>query len=169
MALPTAPTGDVALIDFGSEAAAQFAAAIVNVRVTMPYARTVDVRLSTLSWFEWQRVEFEVPVPAAPKTLPGPNGTKLPNDRDVTYLAEVAKVSDERGYRRLAAALVKAGNRIPGDTEEAWADFLRHHMDAGIAFSLIQFLLSAALGGAARAETRAAAFHGDTEPPAPAV
>ena len=130
----------------------------VTVNVELPYERTVAVEISTLSYAEWLGVETECPEPVIPRTLAGPNGTKLPNREDLKYRQDLAAVQEERAYRRLALALEKGGTAVPGATAADKAAAIKAELDAGVANALMVFLANAAMGGRATAEAAADTF-----------
>lgn len=137
---------------------ADLAPSKVTVTVDLPaYGRKVTVALVLPTWVEWQRVETELPLPPVPRTLAGKGGEKLPNPADRDYLTKCADIQEERNYRRLALAMSKAGNDVPGDTIEAKARALRD-IDAGVAVALINFLQQAVGGGYAQGHARAESF-----------
>lgn len=138
--------------------AAKAAPVVVNVHVELPYGREMDIPLSTLSYGEWMAIEAAIPEPAIPRTLAGPGGTKVPNRDDVQFRAELARVNEERAYRRLALALQKGGTDIPGATPAEQVEHLKAELDAGVSNALLVFLASAAMNGKAAAEAAADTF-----------
>ena len=137
---------------------AALAPATVTVKVELPYGRDVDVTVGTLSFGEWMQAETLVSEPPVPRTLAGPNNTKLPNRDDVAYRTALAKANEDRAYIRLALALEKGGTALPGATIADKAAALKTDLDAGIANALMTFIASAALGGKAAADATADSF-----------
>lgn len=137
---------------------AQAAPVIVTVEVELPYGRTLNVPIGTLSYGEWLGVEAELPEPPVPRTLAGAGGVKLPNRDDVDFRQKLAAVSEERAYRRLALALEKGGTKLLGDTPGEKAQTIKTELDAGVSNALLIFLASAAMGGKATAEAAADTF-----------
>lgn len=140
---------------------AQAAPVIVTVEVELPYGRTLNVPLGTLSYGEWMQAELAVPEPAIPRTLAGAGGQKLPNRDDVAYKAALAAAVEKRAYLRLAAALEKGGTALPGVTLEDKAASVRDEMDAGVANALLVFLASAVVQARAQAAENAGMFRGE--------
>ena len=136
---------------------AQLAPAKVDVVVFLPYDRELTITLGTLSYGEWVGVEAELLEPPVPMTrMVGTE--KKPNPEDVTYRAELARVNEERAYRRLVIALEKGGTAIPGATLADKARALRDDLDAGVTNALLTFLGNAARQGIAVTESTAATF-----------
>lgn len=137
---------------------ASAAPVVVTVNVELPYGRDLPVQVGTLSYGEWLGVESECPEPVVPRTLPGPNNTKLPNREDLAYRQALAAVQEERAYRRLALALEKGGMTIPGASAQEKAQAIKSELDAGVSNALLVFLANAAMGGKAQAEQSAETF-----------
>jgi hypothetical protein len=140
---------------------AQLAPAQVTVTVELPYERTLQVTLGTLSYGEWMAVELAVPAPPVPRTIAGANGVKLPNQADVDYQQKLARVNEERAYRRLALALEKGGTVIPGADEAEKAQAIQRDLDAGVSNALLVWLTNAAMSGKVTAEAAAATFRSE--------
>lgn len=140
---------------------AQAAPVVVTVEVELPYGRTLNIPLGTLSYGEWMQAELAVPEPAIPRTLTGPGGQKIPNRDDVTYKAALAAAVEKRAYLRLAAALEKGGTVLPGATLEDKAASVRDEMDAGVANALLVFLAGAVMQARAQAADNAGMFRGE--------
>jgi hypothetical protein len=131
---------------------------VVNVRVELSYDRVIDVPIGTLTYGDWLGVDAELPEPPVPRTLAGVGGTKQPNRDDVKYREELARVMEERNYRRLALALEKGGTVIPGITPGEKAAAIKAEMDAGVANALMVFIAGAAMQGKASVEAAADTF-----------
>lgn len=140
---------------------AQAAPVIVTVEVELPYGRTLNVPIGTLSYGEWMQAELAVPEPPIPRTLAGSGGQKLPNRDDVTYKAALAAATEKRAYLRLAAALEKGGTELPGATLEDKSAAVRDEMDAGVANALLVFLASSVMQARAQAAESAGMFRGE--------
>lgn len=137
---------------------AKAAPVVVNVRVELPYGREMEIPISTLSYGAWMAVETAIPDPPVPRTLVGQGGVKIPNREDVQFRAELARVNEERAYRRLVLALENGGLVIPGTTPAEKADHLKIDLDAGVANALLVFLANAVMNGKAAAEAAAGTF-----------
>ena len=109
-----------------------------------------------LSNGEWLGIEAEVPEPAVPRTLVGQGGVKLPNREDLTYRQDLEAVRNERAFRRLALAFVKAGVEMPPTVEERVA--VIKQIDARVANTLMAKLAEHAFNGKAEVEATADTF-----------
>lgn len=140
-----------------NELKAQLAPATVKVTVFLPYDRELTVEIGTLTYGEWVSVEAGVLEPPVPNTRMVGN-EKRANPDDVKYRADLARVQEERAYRRLVIALEKGGTAIPGATAADKATALRNELDAGVTNALLTFLGNAARQGIAVTESTADTF-----------
>lgn len=139
---------------------AQAAPVVITVRVELAYDRVIEVPIGTLTYGDWLGIDAECVEPPVPRTLVGAGGVKQPNRDDVKYREELARVMEERNYRRLALALEKGGTVIPGNTPGEKAAAIKAEMDAGVANALMVFIASAAMQGKATADAAADTFRG---------
>lgn len=140
---------------------------IVNVNLETRYGRKLRVPLYLLSYHEWNEIGDQVPDPVVPRTLVDKAGNKTPNIYDVSYQAKRRKAEEERLYRRLVTALVRAGNRIPGDTFEAQVAAFREKAETGVVNALVSVLVEAAMKGEALIEQRLDTFRDEQLPDDP--
>lgn len=131
---------------------------VVNAVIHLPYGRTLEFPIYIPTWHEWNEIGAAVRNPAVPTNRVGANGERLPNPYDPVYQQDIARAEEERQYRRLALALVKAGNAIPGASLEEQASNLRDAVGMDIANALLGLLAEMVSKGRARLEARAESF-----------
>lgn len=112
-----------------------------------------------LSNGEWLGIEAEIPEPPVPRTLAGPGGTKQPNRDDVVYRQQLAAALNERAFRRLALAFMKADTGKQSSVEE-WVAAVKQ-IDARVSNTLMMKLADHALNGKATVEAAAGTFRSE--------
>lgn len=138
---------------------------LISIIVQIPYTepdgtpRRRRLKIYTPTYHEWHMIGAQVPDPDIPRTIwSEAQNAKLPNPYDKKYLEELARVREERDFRRLIFCLEKAGIVVPGDTMEAKLETLKTTLDAGIANALLDFLRKTVQGGIAKLEAIADSF-----------
>lgn len=130
--------------------------AAVNVEVELEDGEIVVFPLRMPTFFDMLKVERAIPLPEAPPMGADKHGRPVRNTNDAGYLQSLGETYTRRQTVHLAKALLMD---VPGDTDEAKADWLQDNLSARVMRLLGAVFQEVVRGGEARVEDRAATFH----------
>ncbi len=134
----------------------QLKAPIVTLNLSFEYGREEQIKVGLLTAQEWEAEMFAVPNPPVPKVIASA-GKSEPDFYHPDYQEKAKRAEVARNLRRIARALLKGGNELPGATFDEQVENLNGALDVGIYQALVEFLGKAVGGGKVTPES----FQGD--------